>query len=56
MSKTTIGNCAECGGHFEESETIFFLKGHPYHPNCVRKNGTLFELWRATDWRQKDIL
>jgi hypothetical protein len=56
MSKTTIGNCMECRKPFEEAETIFFLKGNPYHPACVRKNRTLLELWRATDWRQKEIL
>jgi len=56
MSKTTIGNCAHCKGYFEETDTIFFLKGSPYHAACVRKNRDLLELWRATDWRQKDIL
>jgi hypothetical protein len=54
--KITIGDCVECRKPFEESDPIWVLRGNPYHTGCIRKNRTLFELWKATDWRQKEIL
>jgi hypothetical protein len=56
MSKTTLGNCTGCGKPFEQADPIWVLRDNPYHIGCVRKNRTILELWKATDWRQKDIL
>jgi hypothetical protein len=56
MSKTTIGNCAHCGKPFEQGDTIWMMRSKFYHPKCIRTNRDTLELWRATDWRQKDIL
>ena len=56
MSKTTIGNCHHCGKPFDDSTTIWILKGNAYHPACIRKNKLLLDDWRATAWQQKEII
>jgi hypothetical protein len=56
MSKTTIGNCVVCGKPFDKQDTIWILREKPHHQKCITSNKILLELWKSTDWRQKELL